>query len=124
MRVVVLEDSAVVLRELELILRAMGAKLVFTTATADEAMDWFRLNPSAWDLVVIDLFLASGNGFQLLDICRGRSPAQRAVILSNYSGSYVREHALRAGADAFFDKSFDMEKMVDFCIDFHQNLKA
>jgi hypothetical protein len=37
------------------------------------------------------------------------------VVVSNYAREPVRQHVCDAGADAFFDKSFELEGLVDFC---------
>ena len=44
-----------------------------------------------------------------------QEPGQRAVVLSNYTRDPVREHARLAGADAVFDKSFELEALVAYC---------
>ena len=41
---------------------------------------------------------------------------QKAVVLSNYTRDPVRQYAREAGADAVFDKSFDMEALVQYVI--------
>ncbi len=65
---------------------------------------------------MVDLFLREGHGFDVLRRCRRRQPHQKAVVLSNYNRGPVADYARQAGADAFFDKSFDLEQFVQFCI--------
>ncbi len=46
-----------------------------------------------------------------------RKPNQKAVVLTNYTRDPVRQYAREAGADAVFDKSFDMEALVQYLTD-------
>lgn len=92
-----------------------GLQFVHVARTAEEARRWLAEHEGEWDLALIDLFLASGHGFEVLRQCRTRHPRQRAAVLSNYTRDPVREHARLAGADAVFDKSFDMERLVAWC---------
>jgi DNA-binding NarL/FixJ family response regulator len=116
MRIFLVEDNPRVRAHLQEALAAIpGVVIVNVATTATEAQQWLADNAQAWDLVVIDLFLASGHGFQVLNGCRQRAAQQRAVVLSNYTRDPVREHARQAGADAVFDKSFETEALLDYC---------
>ncbi len=117
MKVLLVEDSKEIQSQLRSILEAIPAtELVGVIATQQQASDWLERHPGDWDLAVVDLFLSGGHGFDVLRSCRGRLPHQKAVVLSNYSRDPVPDYARQAGADAFFDKSYDMDKFVQFCI--------
>jgi two-component system OmpR family response regulator len=116
MRVFLVEDNPRLRVHLQEALATIaGVVVVHTAETAGAAEHWLTHNAQAWDLAVIDLFLAEGHGFQVLRACRNRGSEQRAVVLSNYTRDPVREHARQAGADAVFDKSFEMEALLDYC---------
>jgi DNA-binding NarL/FixJ family response regulator len=116
MKLFVVEDNAKALQNLRDALGAVPAvEIVQVVATADEARRWLLANPDGWDVAVVDLFLAAGHGFEVLRHCRNRQPGQRAVVLSNYTRDPVREHARLAGADAVFDKSYELEDLVAWC---------
>ena len=116
MKLFVVEDNARALQNLRDALEAVpGMEIVQVAATSEEARRWLSAHPDAWDVAVIDLFLAAGHGFEVLRHCRDRLPGQRAVVLSNYTRDPVREHAQLAGADAVFDKSFELEHLVSWC---------
>ena len=68
-----------------------------------------------WDLAVIDLFLREGSGMNVLDACRKRKAGQKVVVLSNHSSRDVRWRCMQLGADAVFDKSTELEMLVDYC---------
>jgi DNA-binding NarL/FixJ family response regulator len=119
MRVLLVEDSPVVCEQVKRTIHAIpGAQVVQVAATESQASAWLRAHPDGWDLVLVDLFLAQGHGFDVLRRCRDRQPHQRAVVLSNYTRDPVRQCARDAGADAVFDKSFDMDALVDYLVEF------
>jgi DNA-binding NarL/FixJ family response regulator len=116
MRILLVEDQPQVQQQLRAAFADIdGAEVVHVAATADDARAWLASHPDAWELAVIDLFLTAGHGFQVLRDCRGRAEHQRAIVLSNYTRDPVREHARLAGADAVFDKSFEMERLLAWC---------
>jgi DNA-binding NarL/FixJ family response regulator len=117
MKVLLVEDSMEIQDQVRRILEAIpGTELVHVCADAPQAGDWLERHPAGWDLAVVDLFLRDGHGFDVLRRCHRRQPHQKAVVLSNYSRAPVADYARQAGADAFFDKSFDLERFVQFCL--------
>ena len=79
------------------------------------ARQWLGSNPDDWQLAIIDLFLTEGSGFGVLKDCQGRHPSQKVVVLTSYSHEKIAERCMQLGADGVFDKSADMEALVDFC---------
>ena len=117
MKVLLVEDDDVLAAQLRHVIRAMdGAELVHAAVNDEDACDWMAANPEGWDLALVDVFLAGGHGFKVLRQCAGRSPGQRVVLMSSYTRDPMRQRALEAGADAFFDKT-EPERLIDFCID-------
>lgn len=78
--------------------------IVHSAERSDDAVDWLRKNPDAWDLLVLDIFLTEGHGYQVLKAATGRAPHQHAVFLTSYTRDPAREQALSLGANAVFDK--------------------
>lgn len=90
--------------------RAIG-----TGSTEGEAAEWLRAHPQAWDLLVVDLFLRSGSGMHLLEQLGTRSPRQKVILFSNYITAGVRKRCAQLGVDAAFDKSTEIDALVDYC---------
>ena len=84
--------------------------------TEDEGKDWLAAHPEQWDLAIVDLFLRQGSGLGVLAACRERRPGQKMVVLSNYATPDVRMRCAQLGVDAVFDKSNEIEALVDYCI--------
>lgn len=124
MRVLLVEDNIRLQDEMRRVLAGIpNAEVVAVAATQPQACAWLAANPDGWDLAVVDLFLAEGHGFDVLRGCRRVRRHQRAVVLSNYTRDPVREHARLAGADALFDKSFEMDALVEYCSAFGRQMR-
>ena len=63
------------------------------------------------DLVVLDVQLAEGSGFDVLRALHARAPELPVVMLSNYSSDPYRQIAERFGARAFFDKTKEFDRV-------------
>lgn len=125
MRVFLVEDNQRMKAEMERAIRSIpGGNIVKTADAATTATQWLAENPEGWDLAIVDLFLASGHGFEVLRNCRRALPQQRVVAVSNYARGPVDQYARDAGADRFFDKSMDHEALFDYCLAHSRELSA
>jgi DNA-binding NarL/FixJ family response regulator len=124
-RVLLVEDNARMADEFRRMLGSMErTEVVAVARTQKEAADWLHLHPDGWDLALVDLFLQQGHGFDVLRACRKVRREQRAVVVSNYTRDPVRDHAREAGADAVFDKSFELDALVEYCAEVCRSLDA
>ena len=89
---------------------------VGTADSENEAKAWLQDNPNQWDLAILDLFLKQGSGLGVLAVCRDRNPSQKVVVLSNYATTDIRQRCAQLGVDAVFDKSNEIDALVDFCL--------
>ena len=81
-----------------------------------EGAQWLTRNTDRWDLAIVDLFLKKGSGLGVVQACRKRSPKQAVIVLSNYATQDMRKRCLALGVDAVFDKSNQIDALIDFCI--------
>ncbi|MBO9512946.1 MAG: response regulator [Variovorax sp.] len=84
--------------------------------TEAEATQWLSANGDEWELAIIDLFLKQGSGLGVLQACMNRRPGQKVVVLSNYATPDIRKRCEQFGVDAVFDKSNEIDGLIDFCI--------
>ena len=90
---------------------------VGSAETENEGRHWLTTHPGEWDLAIIDLFLKQGSGLGILSACRERLPQQKLVVLSNYATPDIRKRCAQLGVDAVFDKSNEIDALIDFCVD-------
>ena len=84
--------------------------------TEKDARSWIAAHRGGWDLLIVDLFLKQGSGLGVLEACQDRGREQRVVVLSNYATADMRRRCAQLGADAVFDKSNEIDALVDYCL--------
>lgn len=89
---------------------------VGSAETENEGKAWLAENRDDWDLAIVDLFLKQGSGLGVLASCRDRPSRQKVVVLSNYATADIRQRCAQLGVDAVFDKSNEIDALVDYCI--------
>ena len=114
-RAYIVEDSSTIRVNLIDTLNELAqVEPVGTAETEHEAKRWLGRND--WDVAIIDLFLREGSGLNVLEACRKRKAHQKVVVLSNHSSRDVRWRCQQLGADAVFDKSTELEALMDYCV--------
>ena len=93
-----------------------GVTIVGTAEAENESKDWLTENRDEWDLAIVDLFLKQGSGLGVLAACQDRPSRQKVVVLSNYATVDIRQRCAQLGVDAVFDKSNEIDALVDYCI--------
>ena len=113
----IVEDNPTIRENLIATLEELaGVSAVGTSETENEGKQWLSENLGEWDLAIVDLFLKQGSGLGVLAACRGRDPMQKVVVLSNYATVDIRQRCAQLGVDAVFDKSNEIDALVDYCI--------
>ena len=116
LRIYLVEDNTTIRKNLTEWLEDASARMVGFATTEDEAKSWLTENSTAWDLAVVDLFLAKGGGLGVVKSCANRSNGQKVLVLSNYATPPIRERSIALGADAVFDKSTELEEFLDYAM--------
>lgn len=116
-RAYIVEDSPVIRDNLIETLQELAlVEPVGVAETEQEGKRWLAQNDGYWDLVIVDLFLREGSGLNILEACRDRRPDQKMIVLSNHATSDVRWRCAQLGADAVFDKSTEIDALVEYCM--------
>jgi DNA-binding NarL/FixJ family response regulator len=109
-KVFLVEDSAPLLQRMrELIGGVPDAQVVGEATTAASAIA--GILEARPDIVLVDLNLAEGSGFDVLRALHARLPAVEFYMLSNFAAYPYRQLASRLGAKDYFDKSKDLERV-------------
>ncbi len=104
MQIYIVEDSAAVRSRLAALLGEVpGAQVAGSAAGATQATrEILERRPQ---MVLLDLGLAEGGGFDVLRALRRDAPEIDVYMLSNFSAYPYRQLAERLGARGFFDKT-------------------
>ena len=117
LRTYIVEDNATIRENLVATLEELASiESLGWAETEADATRWLAANAAGWDLAIVDLFLKQGSGLGVIGACRRRGDAQRVVVLSNYATADMRQRCLELGADAVFDKSNEIDALVEYCI--------
>lgn len=117
----IVEDNPVIRENLVATLEELAdVQVVGTSDNENDSTSWLLGNPNAWSLAIVDLFLKQGSGLGVLTACRNRNPTQKMVVLSNYATADIRQRCAHLGVDAVFDKSNEIDALVDYCIGLNQ----
>src|SRR4051812_32699056 len=110
-RVLIVEDSLFVIEALteELKLRP-GLELVAVASSTAGAIEQFKTTSPA--IVVLDLNLAPGNGFDVLRHIRIHNTDCHVVVYSGHDAPALRERALAEGAAAFVSKARSQDELI------------
>lgn len=110
--VYLVEDSPLVSeRLLEMLDATPGARVVGLATGADEAIrDILAEHP---DVVLLDIRLAQGTGFDVLRAVRAQAPEIDVYMLSSFASEPYRHLATRLGARGFFDKATEIAQVRD-----------
>ena len=116
LRVVLVEDSAM-LRGMLCEMLAELDRVSVVAEAEDEQGALAALEAQRPDLAIIDLELRQGSGLGVLRQLQTqpeRFGRPRAVVFSNYGHTPVRARCEQLGVERFFDKSFQLDELIDF----------
>ncbi len=118
LKIYLVEDSLVIRESLIATLEELVPVTIVGTAEDERtAVQWLSQPTNPWDLVVIDIFLKHGSGLGVLRFAQTLSRGRALVVLSNYATIDMQRKCLELGADRVFDKSNDIEDLIQYCGD-------
>ena len=112
MKVFVVDDSTI-LREriVRTISKIPEVEVIGEAGTQQEAIDFIRAKKP--DMVILDIRLNGGNGIDVLhDVKKEESPPI-VIIFTGYPYPHYRKRCEEEGADYFFRKKDEFEKVVE-----------
>lgn len=123
LRVLIADDSTFIRERLPVILSDIpGVEVVGIADDGAEALNLARaLNP---DVVILDIRMPCKTGIEVLQELKKDKAAPVVIMLTSYPYVQYREKCQEAGADFFFDKSTDFEKLFDLIKELRQGQSA
>ena len=117
MKVFIVDDSAV-LRErvVEMLSDVSGIEIIGHAQNVSDALSAIKeLNP---DVVILDIRIPGGSGLDVLQDIKKEKEAPMVIMLTNYPYPQYRKKCLNLGADYFFDKATEFDKVAEVCEQF------
>lgn len=108
--IAIVDDSEVIRQRIADKLATMnGIEVVWQ---ADDLSSSFELlNTNKPDAVILDIQLPSGSGIEFLEHIKKLHKEIVTIMLTNYPINQFRKKCIDAGADFFFDKTTEFEKV-------------
>jgi len=111
MKVLVVDDSEIVRERLkDMLSEVTEVEAIGQVKGTPEAIEMLRkLNP---EVVILDIEMPGRSGIDLLREIKKRKQPPLAIVLTNQSYPQYRTVCIKAGADFFFDKSTEFDKVA------------
>lgn len=112
MKVLVADDSDIVRERLvEMLSEIEGLGVILEATNGLEARDMIVAEMP--EVAVLDLRMPGRNGLDVLREVKASNPATKVIILTNSPYPQYRNRCMEEGADFFFDKSSEFEKVIE-----------
>ena len=110
-RILIVDDHAIVLRGVEHVLRAGFTSVEFGEAqTVCEALQYIRKED--WDLVILDIGMPGRSGLEVLQEARQIRPKLPVLVLSGHTEDQYAVRVLKAGAAGYMTKDSASDELV------------
>lgn len=117
LRAFLVEDNEIIRNNLtETLHELANVEVVGSAVREADALEWLAANENTWGVAIVDLFLLEGSGIGVITACRDRKPSQKVAVVTNYATAAMRRRCLDCGADAVFDKSTELDALLDYCV--------
>jgi DNA-binding NarL/FixJ family response regulator len=114
--VLLVEDSPASQLAFSELLGVFGFDVLSIIGKESVATEWLETHRDEADVVVLDLLLLEGSGFNLIERAKAHQPRAKVIIYSSYATPAVAEKCLRMGAHAVFRKS-ELEELTAYLRD-------
>lgn len=116
MGILILEDSRL-LREMLVDVLSSVDNIAVVAEAEDEETGLGKAEQYKPDLVVVDLELSGGSGIGFLGALhkdKERYGAPNTVVFTNHGSSVLRRRCENLGINGFFDKSYQLDDLIDY----------
>lgn len=117
MKILIADDSDIMRRRIAgRIGDLQGVNNLFEARDFDQTLK--KISDVRPDVLVLDIRMPGGSGIDVLAAVPGPARPRVIIVFTNYTGPQYYERCRELGADYFFDKSGDIDKLVEtvrFC---------
>jgi len=112
MRVLIVDDSHLLRERLTALISELPEiEIIGQAESAEKAINSIRiLKP---DVTILDIRMPGGSGFEVLENIKKDKWHPLITVLTNYPYPQYKKKCLDSGADYFFDKSTEFQKVIE-----------
>lgn len=125
LRCFLVEDNGLILRELiDTLQEMLPLQVVGHAGDQTSACTWLEESGQDIDLMIADIFLKKGTGLEVLKFANQSKLECRKVVLTNYATPEMRIQCAVLKADRVFDKSSELEELIEYCAELAHDVNA
>lgn len=109
MKILIAEDTSLILKTLELCLKREGHEIV---ACLDGLEAMQKIEETKPDLIILDIMLPYVSGLEIVGKLKQELNAVPVIVMSAMGQQDVVEEAMRLGADEFVSKPFNFAHLT------------
>ena len=120
MKILIADDSDIVRERLRAMLSEITELENISQATdvLETLNSYQTMNP---EVVILDIRMPGGSGIDVLQQVKKATKPPLVIVLTNYPYPQYRRKCIEAGADFFFDKSTEFDKVTEVLKKLKQN---
>lgn len=118
MRILLVEDDERIAGFMQ---RGLKAEAYEVDLASEKAQILALTEASAYDIIILDIFLGSDDGLDICRILRERSVSAPILIMTAKDSAETRQASKEAGADAYFSKPFPFEDLLRTILRLHES---
>jgi len=120
MKVLIVDDSAIMRERLKAVLSEITEleNISYAEDVPEAISSVQKLNP---EVVILDIRMPGGSGIDVLQKVKKSNRPPLVIVLTNYPYPQYRRKCIEAGADFFFDKSTEFDKVTEVLKQLKQN---
>lgn len=117
-KVFLIEDAPKIRAILIEVLLQNNIEVVGYAENQSDALAYLRNNE--WDVVIVDISLKAGSGMGVLEVLNNDNKQYgKRVVFSGDASPLLKKRALALGADEVFEKSKDIDKLLEYVESLH-----
>lgn len=112
MKLLIADDSTIIRTNLrKLLSHTLEKTCIDESSTVRLTID--KLQKSEFDVMVLDIQLPDGTGFEVLDYMNQRHNKPITIIFTNFPDEMNHAKSIQKGADYFLDKSDEYDTLLE-----------
>ena len=112
MHILIADDSVSIRRNLGKLLRPIdGVTRISETENVAHTLE--QLETDVPDVLILDLQMPDGSGLEILAMLREMKLNMKVIVLTTFATEHNRRRCGDLGADCFFDKAREYERVVE-----------
>ncbi|MDZ7832390.1 MAG: response regulator transcription factor [Desulfobacterales bacterium] len=110
MKILIADDSGIIRDRVKAAIHGISATdQIYEASTIEDTLN--RLDAVSPDVVILDLRMPDGSGTDVLKTIKAYPDPPVVIVFTSYPYPQYRRKCMDLGADYFFDKSKDFEKL-------------